>query len=175
MIIAQLACPQGNKIGGVPAAPFLTASLAMGFGAAGLYLTFRSPPISQKTQVEASWFTRTILENKVTSIASILLLGASVTSALGNLPVPPDASTLSSVWSDYALLASQSKLVSVSSLDLAILTIVAATLIPRDLQLRKGDSESTLVLGRNIALGTVLFPIVGAALYCLWRPQLPTE
>lgn len=175
LIIAQLACPQGNKVGGLPAAPFLAASVAMGFGAAGLYLAFRSPPVSQKTQAEASWFTRTILENKLTSIASLLVLGASVTSALGTLPVPQDSATLSLVLGDYASLASHSKLVSVSTLDFIILTIVASTLIPRDLQLRMDDATSAGALGRKIALGTLFFPILGAALYCLWRPKLPSE
>lgn len=184
LFIAQLACPQGNKSGGVPAAPFLAASMATGFIAAGIYLTFRSPPVSQKPQEEASWFTRTILESKITSIVSLLLLGLSVTSALGTLPVPQDTSittTLSSVFSDFLVLASQSKFVSVNSLDLLMFTIAAATLIPRDLQLRMRDEDDddhgtrTLALGRSIAAGTLLFPIFGAALYCLWRPPLPTE
>lgn len=177
LIIAQLACPQGNKVGGLPAAPFLAASMAMGFGAAGLYLTFRSPPVAQKTQAEASWFTRTILESKITSLAALLLLGASVMSAVATLPVLPESGAWTSVFSDYATLASQSKLVSVSSLDFIILTIVAATLIPRDLQLRTGTSSATntVALGRNIALATIFFPILGATLYCLWRPNLPNK
>lgn len=170
LVIAQLACPQGNKVGGVPAAPFLAASMAMGFGAAGFYLTFRSPPVEQKTQTEASWFTRTILENKLASVASIALLGAAIVSAMNLME---DGQTISSVLSDYISLTSQSKFVSTSSLDLVILTISAATLIPRDLQLR--SQEDTTTLGRNIALGTLVVPIVGAILYCLWRPQLPKD
>ncbi len=177
LIIAQLACPQGNKAGGgIPAAPFLAASMAMGFGAAGFYLTFRAAPVETKTQTEASWFTRSILENKLVSLGAIGLLGATVASAMAVAEQHDGGLVLSTVFSDYVTLVSQSKFVSVSSLDLLILTIAAATLIPRDLQLRtEEDINGSSLLGRNIALATMLFPILGAALYCLWRPRLPVE
>ena len=169
LVLSQLTCPQGNKEG-PPAAPFLVAALGMGYGAAGLYLGLRSSPVDRKSQSETSWFTRYVLENKITSVAALGLLASGVLTSLG--PLTDLGWTVSA--SDFVALAEQSKLVSVSSLDLAVLTIAAATLIPRDLQLRSPEAD-TSTLGRQIAIGSVFFPILGAALYCLWRPSLPTD
>ena len=169
LVLSQLACPQGNREG-PPAAPFLVAALGMGYGAAGVYLGLRSSPVDRKLQGETSWFTRYVLENKITSVAAIGLLASGVLMSLGPLH---DLGWTTAV-SDYVSLAKQSKLVSVSSLDLAVFTIAAACLIPRDLQLRSPGAD-TSTLGQQIAIGSVFFPILGAALYCLWRPSLPTD
>ena len=67
------------------------------------------------------------------------------------------------------------KIVSASSVDLAILTVTAATLIPRDYQLRVGNDPDKLQQGKLIGAATVLLPAVGAALYCALRPPLPEE
>jgi len=169
LVVSQLACPQGSKEG-PPAAPFLGGALAMGYGAAGLYLALRSPPVDRKAQSETSWFTRYVLENKITSVVSLGLLASGVLSALPRI----DETGVSAALSDFVTLVGQSKFVSVSSLDLTILTIAAATLIPRDLQLRS-PNEDTTKIGQQIATVSLFFPILGAALYCLWRPSLPAD
>jgi hypothetical protein len=169
LIIAQLACPQGSKEG-LPATPFLGAALGMGFGAAGLYLTLRDTPVDRKSQAEASWFTRYILENKITSVIALGLLALGVQPSVSIV----DHQGWATAVSEFVALVEQSKFVSVSSLDLAVLTIAAATLIPRDLQLRTPEAE-TAEVGRTIAILSLFFPIVGAASYCLWRPSLPAK
>lgn len=70
----------------------------------------------------------------------------------------------------YLDLFATSKLVSASSMDALILNIVAAVLIPQDLKLR-GVEESKAKL---IAASTLLFPFLGAAIYCALRPALPS-
>lgn len=173
LVLSQLACPQGSPRG-PPAGPFFAAAFGMGYGAAGLYLAVRAPPVVRKLRDETSWFTRTVLENKLTSIAALGLLVSVVLQASGSSHVVDEGWVAAAA--DYVALAEQSKLVCVSSLDLVILTIAAATLIPRDLQLRQGtNNDDPTDLGRTIAIATVFFPILGAALYCLWRPSLPEE
>jgi hypothetical protein len=173
-VLAQLACPQGSATRGAPAAPFFVASVAMGFGGAGPYLAFAGPPVESKTQVELSWFTANVLENKFVSVGTLLLLASTVVTASG---LVADGTSFSTVLSDFWALWQQSKFVSVSSFDLAIITLSAATLIPRDYQLRVQDENGneSLTLGRQIAAGTLFLPILGAVLYCLWRPSLPEE
>ena len=179
LIVAQLACPQGRRTG-LPAAPFLAASMGMGFGAAGLYLSFRDAPVSQpKSPSETSWVTRYLLESKWASVLVLGLFSASIASAVG--AATASGQDWSTILSEYVTLTQQSKFVSVSTLDLIILTIAAATLIPRDYALRVGsgndedddDDEEPLAVGTKIATATLVLPILGAALYCLWRPSLP--
>lgn len=168
LVISQLACPQGSK-DGPPAAPFLSAAFGMGYGAAGLYLSLRAPPVESKTREEASWVTRNVLENKIVSVGALSLLASSAYTSISSL----DHGWAAAV-ADFVELIHQSKFVSVSSLDLIVLTIAAAALIPGDLKLRsKDDAATSEELGRNVAAATVFFPILGAALYCLWRPSLP--
>jgi hypothetical protein len=166
IIMAQLVLPQGNQKG-VWAAPFVIGSFGAGFGALGLYLTLRAPPVESKTKSEASWVTANLFENKLFNWVNVLLCGAILYSS-DILTGAGDS--LSTVWDNYLQLASSSKLVSVSSVDLLILTVSAATLIPRDYGLRSSEGEQK---GLTYAAATVLLPVVGAALYCALRPPLP--
>ena len=78
--------------------------------------------------------------------------------------------------SGYLDLFGTTKLASISTVDLSILTVAAATLIPRDYQLRvSSEDEEEQKKGNLIAASTVLFPVLGAALYCALRPPLPEE
>ncbi|KAL3919508.1 MAG: hypothetical protein SGILL_003720 [Bacillariaceae sp.] len=168
IVMAQLALPQGSKQG-VPAAPFVVGSLGAGFGALGLYLTLRAPPVDTKTKAEASWITANVLDNKLANWLTVVLCG-SVLITSGILSSPND---FAGILESYLGLASTSKFVSVSSVDLSVLTIAAAALIPQDLRLRKaGGDNSNATL---IAASTLLLPVVGAALYCALRPPLPEE
>jgi hypothetical protein len=166
LVLSQLVVPQGNNKSGLPAAPFLLASAAMGYGGLGVYLSLRAAPVESKTQdSEVGWITRNVLENKFFNFALVALCGTTV---LSSGVLYQDFTTVLSGFQD---LIATSKLASVSSVDLFILTIVAATLIPRDYQLRVPDVEDNQA--NIIAASTLLVPIVGAALYCAWRPSLP--
>ena len=164
MVLSTLIFPQGSKQG-LPAAPFCASSAALGFGGLGPYLAFRAPPVESKTQADLAWVTRNILENK---IFNILIVGLCVSTLVTTFT---DSPAVSEMWSGYLDVAAQSKLVAVSSVDLVVLTIVGATLIPRDYRLRGGDEKT----GNLIAVATTLLPVLGAALYCAVRPSLPEE
>ena len=140
-------------------------------------MSFRAPPVETKTLAEASWFTANILENKIFSWSLVaLILSCPITTGLGDAVM---TSTEPNVWgqliADYVSEFQTTKIVSASSVDLAILTVTAATLIPRDYQLRVSNDPDKLQQGKLIGAATVLLPAVGAALYCALRPPLPEE
>jgi hypothetical protein len=74
--------------------------------------------------------------------------------------------------SDFVSLASSSRFVSVASIDIAILTALAASLIPEDLALRRGGAS--LPSDKLVAAATLLLPVLGQALYVAARPPLPS-
>lgn len=181
LVLASLVLPQGSK-GGLWAAPFLVGSAAAGYGALGVYLSFRAPPVVvAKERAETSWVTRNVFENKLFSW-SVVALTASLLFTSGIL-----SADLEGTVAGYVQLASTSKLVAVSSLDLAVLTACAATLIPRDYLLRdaapssssaaSAEDERKGVIARAnlLAASTLLLPLLGAALYCALRPPLPED
>mmetsp|Transcript_5651 Transcript_5651/g.8919 ORF Transcript_5651/g.8919 Transcript_5651/m.8919 type:complete len:176 (+) Transcript_5651:1-528(+) len=173
LVMAQLALPQGNKKG-ISAAPFLVGSLAAGYGALGIYLGLRAPPVDTKTRAEASWITGRILESDIFNWIVVALCGSTLFSS----GILASSANLDSVVSEYGQLLSNSKFASVSTLDLSILTVCAATLIPRDYRLRTSNANGDDVIDDKInlvAASTVLFPVIGAALYCALRPSLPEE
>ena len=184
----------GSGSGGISSVPFVIGSFAAGFGSLGLYLTFRNPPppidtmkVSKNdepvlTLEETSWFTRNVLESKLFAVSVLLILSSLfVTSGIFTTATP-----FFDVLDGYQQLASTSKLVSVSSVDLMILTVTAATLIPLDFKLRTertggnydakvnstGLSEQQINL---LAASTALLPVIGAAIYCALRPPLPSS
>ncbi|CAB9500087.1 expressed unknown protein [Seminavis robusta] len=169
IIIACTAVPQASQRG-LPPLPFLVASFGAGYAGVGPYLSFRAPPREEFIPSEAGWFTRNVLESK--------LLGWGVVAGALFLPIYvgfADAllTDASAAVQSYADLFSASKFVSASSMDLLILNIVAATLIPRDLKLRLPDIDEQKA--RLIGASTLLVPVVGAALYCALRPALPAN
>lgn len=166
IVLSQLIFPQGRQKG-LYAAPFCLASLAMGYGGVGWYLSLRAPPVDAKSQGETGWVTKNVLENKIVNWGLVALCLSNIVQS-GILGLD-----FSQVLAGFQELVGQSKLANVSSVDLTILTIAAATLIPRDLKLR--DAEIDDQKANLIAASTVLLPIVGAGLYCALRPSLPEE
>jgi hypothetical protein len=181
IVMAQLVLPQGNPQKGIWAAPFILGSFAAGYGALGLYLTLRPPPVQSKSKSQLSWITATVLENKVFNWMNVAACGLLILSSWGILSnvataggSAGDSWNLNASWDNYLQLASTSKLVSVSSVDLIILTVSAATVIPRDYTLRTtSEAESSKEKGIMVAYATLVLPVVGAALYCALRPPLP--
>jgi hypothetical protein len=139
--------------------------------------------VERKTLSDASWFTANVLENKLFGLLLVaLVLSVPLTTGLVDALLSPSISN-DGLISEFATSLESSKFVSVGTFDLACLTATAATLIPRDYQLRSGttidddnvDPEQAKQQGRFIALATMLLPILGAALYIAWRPPLPEK
>mmetsp|Transcript_14717 Transcript_14717/g.41667 ORF Transcript_14717/g.41667 Transcript_14717/m.41667 type:complete len:136 (+) Transcript_14717:859-1266(+) len=134
---------------------------------------FRDAPVESKSLSQMGWLSRNVLENRAFSAVLLVLLltlpfSTGVVSNIGDIQ---------DMIAGYGELFSTSKLVSVSSLDLTILTLVGASLIPADYQLRSGgnDSPDSEMQGKLIAVSTLLFPVVGLATYCALRPRLSAE
>ena len=124
-----------------------------------------------------AWFSRNVLENKLYSWAVVALI-LSVPFATGAV----DACTLNleSQLSGYAQLVATTKFASVSTADLATLTIALALLIPQDYALRCSSSDEVSEKdikqkGTLIAVSTLFLPILGGALYAALRPSLEEE
>jgi hypothetical protein len=180
LVMAQLVLPQDNnaRSGKISPLPFCLGAMAAGYGSLGLYLGFlRQSPVDTTNKSETTFITRNVMENKVFNWSMLVLCGSAIFSS----GIVSQLGDIGPVVSEYSQLASNSKLVTVSSVDLTILTVVAATLIPRDYRVRTQDDDDdddadTAAKNANlIAASTVLLPVVGAALYCALRPSLPEE
>ena len=152
----------------MPAAPFLAASAAVGFFAAGPYLALRAPPRTTLDGEDISGFTRTFLDNRLFHVFMVaftlyLPVAAQLLPALQNDPT--------ALWQGFVSLVSTSRFAAVSMVDLAILYASAVVLTPRDYLLRQPDASPEQA--RNVALASALLPILGSVIYCAWRPSLP--
>jgi hypothetical protein len=162
-VIFCVGLPQASKKG-PPAVPFFLAASVIGYIPLGLYMLTRGKPKSQVTREDLSWFTANGLESKVFAGALVLLV-------LYSAAQVPWAN-LDALLDGYEQLFQSSMLVAASTVDLTILTLVAATLIPQDYRLRNPDDADRANL---IGAATLLVPILGSAMYCLWRPSLPSS
>jgi len=152
----------------LPATPFLLGSSLVGYFALGPYMSTRKAVFDVKKE-DLGWFTRTILENKLFNWAIFLLSVSSMfTTGLysGLISNPSD------VLEGFRQLFVTSQFASASTVDICLLTITAASLIPEDLQ-RRGVSDGRVA--NVIAASTVLVPVIGSALYCALRPSLEDE
>ena len=132
------------------------------------YMIFRGTPREEVNLSELGWVPKNVFENKLFNWGVVALCLYQYATAAGPLLVNP-----AEVIEGYVNLVSTSKFASVSTLDLAILSATAASLIPLDLKYRvpeEKDSKANL-----IAVSTLLFPVLGAALYCALRPKLPEQ
>jgi len=118
---------------------------------------------SSTTKSDLGWFTRTFLENKIFN--SVILFMALSIPYFGGLY----ASDIPAVWNGFQAMLATSKLVSVSTVDLSVLTVTSALLIREDL-MRRGVTDAQKV--NAVAAKTIFLPVVGAALYCIFRPEL---
>lgn len=185
LILAALLLPQqqkdkvsnNNNSGSVAAEPFLIGSAFLGYFVIGPYLSLLYKPSNNNVSkdppdtTDFSWFTTTILENKISAGGLLLLLLYLPVAA--HLPDVP----WNAVWSDFLELQQSSRLVAVSCADLMMLHITAAALIPADYALRinpKEQNNDDEKRGWKLAATALLLPFVGPASYLLWRPQLWT-
>lgn len=155
-----------NKKNGISPTPFVAASSAVGFFALGPYLTIRgdisAEPIFKR---ELGWFTRNVLENKAVNF-SVLLLSVLVPLTSGILA---PGFNMEQSFQEFLALISSSKFVSVSSVDLSLLSLSAAILIPDDLK-RRGFEDETKA--KAIAAASLILPVIGGAVYCALRPEM---
>ena len=150
----------------LPTAPFIGASFALGFGAAGPYLALREPRAAPITKSEVGFFTRTVTESRLYGAG----LFAAALALLYGLLSMPDATAAAA---DFSELFATSKLVHVSTIDLAILSSFAFEPIREDMCRRgwwdeDGGSDNNLV--RLIAFSAV--PVLGPCAYLALRPAL---
>jgi hypothetical protein len=172
VVLAALVFPQGSRQDGVvPAGPFVVGSFALGYFALGPYLTLRAPVRSRINAVDdVSWMTQRVLESK--------LLAWSLVALLLYLPIAahvPEAYAIDggqTLYQGYVDLASSSRFVAVSSVDLCLLHLTAAALIPADYALRCKENDSDTNDGTKLALAAATLPFLGPALYVALRPQL---
>lgn len=134
----------------------------------GLYASTRSPDSRPVSKSELGWFTANVLENKIFNYVIVAAcVSATVTSGALEALIS-DPTELLRGYSDMLGTA----IASVSSLDLFILTLSAASFIPEDLERRSYDGKLSPEV---IAASTVLLPVLGVALYCALRPALEEE
>jgi hypothetical protein len=115
------------------------------------------------------WVSRNVLENKIFAWL-VVALSISCYISAGVFQGDPAA-----MLQGFVAAAADSKLVSVSSADLSVLTIAGAALIRKDFQLRNPDDADDTTKATLVAAASLLFPVTGAGLYCALRPPLPEE
>jgi len=129
-------------------------------------MSLRKPVTEVLDRTELGWFTANVLENKVVAWLLVLLSFSSIfsTGLLSGL-----VADFTGEIQGFEALLSSTALVSASSLDIVLLTITAASLIPEDLK-RRGETDEAKM--RLIALSTILIPVLGSVLYCALRPSI---
>lgn len=126
-------------------------------------------PVTEVNRSELGWFTANVLESKVVAWLMVFLSLSSIASTglLSGL-----LTDFSGEIRGYGDLLSTTALASASSVDIVLLTITAASLIPEDLK-RRGETNETKI--RLIAFSTILMPVLGSVFYCAMRPSIKDE
>jgi len=153
--------------------PFLLGSAAAGYGSLGIYMCstpkkndYVEPTI---TKDDLGWFTRNVLENKIFNGIVLAIIGSIwVTTGAGMDLVTNGGDAIR----DLGDILPSSALASVSTVDLSILTLTGASLVPQDLKRRGVEDEMRM---NAVAASTALLPVVGLAIYCLLRPSIDDE
>jgi hypothetical protein len=154
---------KGQKL---PATPFLIASMLGGYGFLGPYMITRKPSMEIVNKSDLGWITANVLENKIINWGlAAIVASAYVSSGFFNALISDPKQLISG----YQELFTDTAIASASSMDFLILTLVAASLVPEDLA-RRGVKKG--IAPYAAAFATVLWPGVGAALYCALRPEL---
>mmetsp|Transcript_29593 Transcript_29593/g.74270 ORF Transcript_29593/g.74270 Transcript_29593/m.74270 type:complete len:292 (+) Transcript_29593:133-1008(+) len=157
-VYASLLLPGAKDQKPLPAAPFVVSAFALGYGALGPYLVARQQRDEPVARSQLGWYTRTVAESKINALALAGFAAFLIYYGSTNL----SAATLAEyqdIW------ATKSALVAASSIDLAILSLVVINPMREDCRRRGWDASA--------ALPFCLIPVLGPALYLLFRPQLP--
>lgn len=165
-VIASLTVPTGKVGQRLPAAPFLWASGAIGYFALGPYFALRSPRAGLLPKSDLGWASRNIFEQR--------LFGIALAAVAASLPFSSDLFApnfdFSTSLAGFLELASTSRFVSVASIDIVLMSIVASALIAEDTT-RRGWEDKAL----PVAAATLILPVIGPAVYLAVRPGLLEE
>jgi len=148
--------------------PFLFGSAAAGYGSLGLFMMTRKPVVDVDTE-ELGFFTKNVLENKIFNWILFFALANTYAITGAGAGLITDAGA---IFQDFQQVISQSALGLVSTVDLTILCLTGASLVPEDLA-RRGVEDKGKAYA--IAASTLLVPAVGLALYSALRPSLDSD
>lgn len=145
--------------------PFLFGSAAAGYGSMGFVMMTRKP-VTSVDKDELGWFTKNVLENKIFNwVIFIALVNTYIISGAGEGLI----TDFSGTFQEFLTMIKGSALATVSTVDLSILCLTGASLIPEDLERRGIDDKGKAYA---IAASTLLLPTAGLALYAALRPTL---
>ena len=161
--LAALLLP-GSKFSKLPATPFVLGSAALGYFALGPYMITRNPSEGPVSKSDLGFVTKNVFESKVFAVL-VTFLAASIPLTSGVIPDIMNGNGAELV-SGFIDLFMSSKFVSVATADIALLTILAALLIPEDME-RRGMEPSPIA-----GLATLLLPVLGPCLYFVLRDEL---
>ena len=148
----------------LPTLPFVGASFALGYGVAGPYLALRQPRTQPLARSELGFFTRSVTESRLYA-AGCLAAAAALVYGLVSI------GDWDAARAEFAQLFGTSKLVHVSTIDLAVLSGFAFEPIREDMCRRGWWDEGAE--GNNAArLAAFCVPVIGPAAYILARPSL---
>lgn len=167
IVLASLIMP-GARGQTLPATPFLIGASALGYFPLGIYMSTRKE-VTEVNKSDFGWFTSNILENKTFHLFNFVL---AVSTLVSTGVVSSLINDFSATTGGFVDLVSTATFASVSTVDLSLLTICAASIIPEDLKRRGINDEQKANL---IAASTLLLPVIGGCLYCALRPELPSE
>jgi hypothetical protein len=125
--------------------------------------------VTDVAQSDLGWFTANVLENKV---FNWVVVGLALSSLVSTGVVSGLVTDFQGELDGFGHLFSTTAFASASSVDICLLTLSAASLIPEDLK-RRGVTDMTKA--NIIAASTVLLPVIGSTIYCALRPPLPEE
>eukprot|EP00240_Pyramimonas_obovata_P015926 CAMPEP_0118928444 /NCGR_PEP_ID=MMETSP1169-20130426/5696_1 /TAXON_ID=36882 /ORGANISM="Pyramimonas obovata, Strain CCMP722" /LENGTH=273 /DNA_ID=CAMNT_0006870419 /DNA_START=24 /DNA_END=845 /DNA_ORIENTATION=- len=157
-VYAALLMPGAKDQKPVPAQPFVVGSWALGYFVLGPYLALREIREEPVERSSLGFLTRNVLEAKWN--AALLLAFATFLAYSAASHFSPE------VLADYRNLLSTQALVSVSSADLATLSLMVYFPMVEDMR-RRGWEDKTALAAAFTAV-----PVVGPSLYLLVRPSL---
>ena len=168
---AALLLPGSKEQRPLPTVPFVASAFALGFGAIGPYLAVREPRPEPIARSELGFFSRYVTESR--------LYGAGLVAAsLILINILLNIGDVSAATADFAELFASSKLVHVSTIDFAILSIFAFDPIREDMA-RRGwwDEDAAQVDNTQLLrlLAFVAVPVLGPCAYLVARPALSEE
>jgi len=162
-VIAALEAPVGRGQR-LPATPFLWGSAAFGYFSLGPYFLTRTAREEPVELEDLGFASRNIFENK---IFGVLLSGIALSIPFSSGLVGSD---LGQAVAGYGELFASSRFVAVASVDIALMSALAAVLVAEDAA-RRGWEDKALPL----LAATLLLPVLGPSLYLVARPSLEEQ
>jgi len=169
---AALLLPGSRQQSPLPAPPFVFGAFFLGFGAVGPYLIAREPRPDPIARSDLGFFSRYVTESRLfgAGLLAASLFLASVLFTMGDA---------AAARADFAELFATSKLVHVSSVDCALLSLLVFEPMKEDMARRGWWDEEAAPEAKRAQLARLaafcLVPVCGPSAYVLLRPALPEE